>query len=354
MLAVVEDQHRLRPAQALLQRRLAADDAERGDDRVEHVVRGLRGLEPDEPDGNLDQRASRRDRERRLADTAWADDLDERGDAPEGRAAPRSRRRAPRARPQATAGCPRATPSDSSWVRIWLLDLLQPRPRLEAELVREAGADALVGGQRVGLPALTVERGDQQLPQPLPVRSCRDGGIELADHVLAEPQPRREAGLHELHSRLLEPGSLRRGPVAGRRQHVSAEERQRGRAGRSGGRVVAVVEQRRRRVDVAQHPVRVHGGGLDREPVAVVAAGDDDGSPRLRRRRATFCCSVLRLVGVPAQRSSSSRSARTGVPAASARCTSSSAVLPPGIATGLPSRLTSTGPSTRNSSTARV
>ena len=41
-----------------------------------------------------------------------------------------------------------------------------------------------------------------------------------------------------------------------------------------GGRVVAVVEQRRRRVDVAQHPVRVHGGGLDREPIAVVAAGD--------------------------------------------------------------------------------
>ena len=78
----------------------------------------------------------------------------------------------------------------------------------------------------------------------------------------------------QLHSRLLEPGSLRRGPVAGRGQHVFAEERQRGRAGRSGGRVVAVVEQRRRRVDVAQHPVRVHGGGLDREPVAVVAAGD--------------------------------------------------------------------------------
>ena len=76
VLAVVEDQHRLRPAQALLQRRLASDDAERGDDRVEHVVRGLRGLEPDEPDGNVDQRASRRDRESRLADTAWADDLD--------------------------------------------------------------------------------------------------------------------------------------------------------------------------------------------------------------------------------------------------------------------------------------
>ena len=77
VLAVVEDQHRLRPAQALLQRRLASDDAERGDDRVEHVVRGLRGLEPDEPDGNLDQRASRRDRDSRLADAAWADDLDE-------------------------------------------------------------------------------------------------------------------------------------------------------------------------------------------------------------------------------------------------------------------------------------
>ncbi len=75
---------------------------------------------------------------------------------------------------------------------------------------------------------------------------------------------------------------------------------------------------------------------------------------RLRRSRATFCWSVLRLVGVPAQRSSRSRSTRTGVPPASARCTKSSAVLPLGIATGFPSRLTSTGPSTRNSSTTRV
>jgi hypothetical protein len=37
--------------------------------------------------------------------------------------------------------------------------------------------------------------------------------------------------------------------------------------------VVAVVEQCCRFLGVAQHPVGVHGGGLDREPVAVVAAG---------------------------------------------------------------------------------
>ena len=111
----------------------------------------------------------------------------------------------------------------------------------------------------------------------------------------------------------------------------AAEERQSGRARRGGGRVVAVVEQRRRHVDVAQHPVRVHGGGLDREPIAVVAAGDQatgrPGCGAVEPPSAGACCGWS---GCRAQRSSSSRSARTGVPAASARCTSSSAVLPLG------------------------
>ena len=47
-----------------------------------------------------------------------------------------------------------------------LLELLQPRPGLEAELVGQPGPDALVGRQRVGLAPRAVERGDQQLPQP--------------------------------------------------------------------------------------------------------------------------------------------------------------------------------------------
>ena len=89
----------------LEQRRLAAGDAQRGDHRVEDVVGGLRGLEPGEPDaGHVGQRAPGRDRERRLADPARADDLDEPAGAQQVATARRSRRRGRRARPPATAG----------------------------------------------------------------------------------------------------------------------------------------------------------------------------------------------------------------------------------------------------------
>src|SRR5690242_19442923 len=77
MLAVVEDRQSLRPAKAVVQRRLATDDAHAGHDRVEHLARPLRGLEPDEPDGQVDKPVTRRDRDSGLADTAWADELDE-------------------------------------------------------------------------------------------------------------------------------------------------------------------------------------------------------------------------------------------------------------------------------------
>ena len=86
-----------------------------------------------------------------------------------------------------------------------LLELAQARPGIEAELVGEQGPDALVGRQRVGLAAGPVQRGDQQLPQAFPIRVGRDGRLQLADHVVAEPQASRQLGLDELHPRLLEP-----------------------------------------------------------------------------------------------------------------------------------------------------
>ena len=77
------------------------------------------------------------------------------------------------------------------------LELLQRRSGFEAELVGEPGADPLVRGQRVGLAARPVQRGDQQLPQPFLVGVARDGGLQLADHGVSELQPCRELGLDE-------------------------------------------------------------------------------------------------------------------------------------------------------------
>jgi hypothetical protein len=110
------------------------------------------------------------------------------------------------------------------------LELLQPRSWIEAELVREQGPDALVGRQRVGLAPGAVQRGDQQLPESLPVGVHRHRRFQLADHVVAELQPGRKPGLGELRARLLELRPVGGGPVAGRRQHVTSIARQRSRA----------------------------------------------------------------------------------------------------------------------------
>ncbi len=71
-----------------------------------------------------------------------------------------------------------------------LLELLQLRSGVEAELVGQAVADPLVGGQRVGLAAVPVQRGDQQHPQALLERVGGDGRFQLADHVTGLAEPR--------------------------------------------------------------------------------------------------------------------------------------------------------------------
>ena len=126
------------------------------------------------------------------------------------------------------------------------LELLQARARVEPEVLGEPRADALIGGERVGLAAGAVERGDQQRPQALLVGRARDGGLEVGDDRLAEPQPRRELGLEQLGPGLLELRAVRRGPVAGRGQQLAAEAAERGRAELAGAVLVAGVEAARR------------------------------------------------------------------------------------------------------------
>ena len=76
MLAVVEDEQHAGDAQPLEQRRLAARRVEGRDDRVEHVVGARGGFEASQPDAAR-LRATRRDRDGRLADAAGTDDLDQ-------------------------------------------------------------------------------------------------------------------------------------------------------------------------------------------------------------------------------------------------------------------------------------
>ncbi len=70
------------------------------------------------------------------------------------------------------------------------LELLQLRTGVEAELVGQAVADPLVGGQCVGLAAIPVQRGDQQHPQALLEGMVGDRRFQLADHITCLAQLR--------------------------------------------------------------------------------------------------------------------------------------------------------------------
>ena len=72
------------------------------------------------------------------------------------------------------------------------LELAQLRAGIDAELVREAGADAAQCGQRVGLPAGAVQRQHQHRPQPLPGGMLGDERGQGA-HRLGVPTGRETA-----------------------------------------------------------------------------------------------------------------------------------------------------------------
>ena len=232
-----------------------------------------RGLEPDQPDG-AGQRAPGRDRERGLADPAGPDDLDEPAGLEEARdggdlgVAPdelgRQRRQVAGRRAQRGVV-----------LEHLLLELPQPRAGLEPEVVAQPRAGPAIGGERVGLAPGAVERGDQELPQPLAVRVGGDGRLQLADHVVfPEPHAGRELRRDEMQARLVEPAAVRLGPVAGRGQQLAAVARQRRGAQLGRGAGLAGVEPLRRRGGVGEHDDGVDGRRVDGERVAAVAAHD--------------------------------------------------------------------------------
>ena len=269
VLAVVEDENRRRGAEPFEERRLPAAHAERGDRRVHDFVRGRRRLEPHEPHG-AGQRARGCDRDGRLADAAGADDLDETV-APDQLRELRDlvvatdevglqrRQVAGRRRPQR-----RVVLQDLE------LELLQARAGLEPELVGERGAHPLIGRQRVALATRAVEGRDQQLPQSLAIGVGRDGGFELGDDRFPEPQPCGEVRVQELGARLLELHAVRRRPVAGRGEQLTAEAPEGRGADLARAVLVTSVEAPRRGRRIAQDAQRVDLAGLRREPVGAV------------------------------------------------------------------------------------
>ena len=207
-----------------------------------------------------------------------------------GRRGRRSPSRARPARPTSTAGSRRRwrdrRPRECRVVvQDLLLELLQSRSGIEPELVRQLGPDPLVGRQRVGLAARSVQRGDQQLPQaflvrvrsprPLPARRSRRRRL-------------RAATAPRTGSRRASCAPRRAAPGAGSTQSPSPAPAARPRGSSSsadalsvgGAAVVAGVEQPSRGDGVAQHGERVDRGRLDGERVAAVAAGDHAADPR--------------------------------------------------------------------------
>jgi hypothetical protein len=111
------------------------------------------------------------------------------------------------------------------------LQRLQFPARVEPELLGQDVPDPAVRGQRVGLAAASVQRGDQRVPQTLAQRMQLDQRLELPGHVPAGPKldPRREVVLEQPEADLFQAGPVRLQPgsVTGVDKHVAAEERER-------------------------------------------------------------------------------------------------------------------------------
>ena len=95
-----------------------------------------------------------------------------------------------------------------------LLQPLQRRAGLDAELLGQVLAPGRVGPQRLGLPARPVQRPHQLAPQALPQRvgghqPTRSSATTSA--VAPERQLRLEAGLEGRQAQLLQPGGLGHG-----------------------------------------------------------------------------------------------------------------------------------------------
>ena len=137
-----------------------------------------------------------------------------------------------------------------------LLDLLQRGPGIDAELIGQHRAGALVRPQRVGLTSRPVQRGHELGPEALAQRILLHPRFELTDQlrVPAELQIGIDAVLDRRGARLLEPGDHRAGEGVVREvdERVAAPQGER------------VPEHVRRRLGVARVQ---RGASFCREPV---------------------------------------------------------------------------------------
>ncbi len=97
-----------------------------------------------------------------------------------------------------------------------VLERLQLRPRVQAELLAQKLAGLAVGGQGVALPAAPVEREHELPAQPLPERELRDQAGQLSGEVGVAAGGQVSVGLVLQHRQPLffQPGRLRAQPRA--------------------------------------------------------------------------------------------------------------------------------------------
>ena len=158
-----------------------------------------------------------------------------------------------------------------------LLQLLQLRTRVEAELFCQSLTHPLVGRQCVGLSPASVQRGDQQDPQTLLVRVGDDCGLQLAhDVAVTKSQARRHLDLDELHARRVETNTVWYDPfsVPSAGEHLATEHLQRCGAQIGGRAVVAVLQKQCSVVRSWQHGERVDIGGVDVKHVPAISPDD--------------------------------------------------------------------------------
>jgi hypothetical protein len=142
-----------------------------------------------------------------------------------------------------------------------VLQLLQGRAGLDAELGDQQMTQRRVRGQRAGLPVRAVEGGDQRRPEGFAQRVLLDERLELDDQVGTRPQreARRHGVLQEAQPHLLQPGAVRTSPVAGVDEHLPPEESQTFAGQLERSRRVSCRPSSRARGGQADHPDRVHG-----------------------------------------------------------------------------------------------
>ena len=167
-----------------------------------------------------------------------------------------------------------------------LLQLPEPRPRLEPQLVVQHPPPRAVGLQRVRLPAAAVEREHQLGPQPFAHRVPQHLQLQLG-HQRAVPAQREvgvDAVLDGAQPQLVQPGGL--GPGERRVRHVGERralpQLQRAAQHRGGLLGIVAVERGPPLLGQPDELLRVDAAGLDRQLVAA-RRRDQDRSRRPAR-----------------------------------------------------------------------